>query len=97
MSLSNDGPTIPSNVTCKDTVPINFIIMANKQQRPHNQLYIKPFIVGKWRVVGVQEKSGERGGRGKGGRKKLLMDGKREKSGKLHNNIMLNISQSQKP
>ena len=27
MSLSNDGPTIPSNVTCKDTVPINFIII----------------------------------------------------------------------
>ena len=47
--------------------------------------------------MGVQEKSKERGERGKGGRKELLMDGKREKSGKLLNNIMLNISQSQKP
>ena len=34
---------------------------------------------------------------GRAGEKKLLMDGKREKPGKLHNNIMLNISQSQKP
>ena len=44
MSLWNDGPFIPSNVTCKDAVPINFIIIiiiiiiiwiiVNEQQRP---------------------------------------------------------------
>ena len=37
--------------------------------------------------MGVQEKSRERGERGKDGRKELfIMNGKREKSGKIRNN-----------
>ena len=57
MSLRNDGPFIPSNVTCKDAVPINFIIIiiiiicfldnSKWTTETHKQLYIKPFIVGK--------------------------------------------------
>ena len=38
--------------------------------------------------MGLQEKSRERGERGKDGRKELfIMDGKREKSGKIRNNV----------
>ena len=55
MSLWNDGPFIPSNVTCKDAVPINFIIIiyfffldnSKWTTETHKQLCIKPFIVGK--------------------------------------------------
>ena len=55
MSLWNDGPFIPSNVTCKYVVPINFIIIviiiildnSKWTTETHKHLYIKPFIVGK--------------------------------------------------